>query len=369
MDNSITIGGRKVSNHSKTLIIAEVGINHDGIYENAIKMIDVAKNAGADVVKFQFFKSKKMYTEKATNFVASNGNSMPINAILKSTEVPENWINKLISYCKKVDIGFLSTICDINGVEVLERLGVDAFKIASSEITDTPLIERAAQTNKSIIFSCGGAYLSDIDKTLRLIHSVGNHNVAMLHCLYTYPTPLENCNLNFISTLKYAYPNTIIGYSDHTKDPIKAPITAVILGAKIIEKHFTLDKTLPGADHSFSLNPNELKEMCCEIRKVEQLSKEEQEKYICKEALGTSGRLLYQPEKEEREYSYRKIFAISNIQEGELLTTQNIDVLRPAELNGGISPDYYYYFINHGIRTVKPIKKGEPVTWDSLLSK
>lgn len=368
MSNNITIGRRKVSNNSKTLIIAEVGINHDGKYENAIKMIDIAKNAGADIVKFQFFKSQKMYTEKAGNFVASNGNSMPINSILKSTEVPEAWIDKLMDYCKKVDIGFLSTVCDINGVDILEHLGVDAYKIASSEITDTPLIEKVAKTNKSIIFSCGGAYLSEIDKTLRLINSAGNYNVALLHCLYTYPTPLENCNLNFITTLKYAYPNAVIGYSDHTKDPVKAPITAVILGAKIIEKHFTLDKTLPGADHSFSLNPNELKEMCSEIRKVEQLSIKEQEKYICKETLGSSGRLLYPLEQEEREYSYRKIFAVSNIQPGERLTAQNIDVLRPAELHGGISPDYYHYLITNGIRAVKSINKGEPVTWESLLS-
>lgn len=357
-----------ILNKENTVIIAEAGINHDGNFEQALKLIDIAAEAGADIVKFQLFKSEKMYCENAGDFQASSGKTMSINEVLKKTELPVDWVNDLIQYCKKREIGFLCTACDIESANILNNVGVSSFKIASSGITHIPLIKHIASFNKPIIMSGAGANLSDIDNAISQIRAMGNSKITIMHCLYKYPTPISECNLNFIKTLKLAYPDLTIGYSDHTADPILAPVTAVILGAKVIEKHFTLDKTLPGADHSFSLNPNELKKMCSAIREVEKLNEKDKKLYLCKEALGTTGRVLNKSEIDLRKFAYRCIFAIQDINIGEKITYYNSDVLRPGNVTRGIEPNMYEYIIKNGIRATRNIKKGDSIKWEDILN-
>lgn len=365
--NDLIIGKRCVSNNGPVLIIAEAGINHDGNYEQALKLIDAAVYAKADIVKFQLFKASKMYTSKAGNYKTANGTIRPINDILKESELPESWIPKLMDYCDKKGIGFLCTVCDEGAADVLNNFGVDSFKMASYAITHLPLMEHVAGYNKPIVFSEAGAYLSDVDIALRTIKKYHN-KIALLHCVAKYPTPLNECNLNVIKTYKMAFPDIIIGYSDHTADPYKAPITAVYCGAKIIEKHFTIDKNLPGADHSFSLNPDELKLMVDSIRKFEKMSAGEKENAIYRETLGTSIKTLNEIEVDLRKYAFRCLFATSDIEIGDVLSIDNVAVLRPGNAERGIEPSFYNYLINTKVRAVRKIEKGNSIKWEDLLT-
>lgn len=364
----LIIGNSKVSENSKTIIIAEAGINHDGNYEQALKLIDVASEAGADVVKFQLFKANKMYSEKAGNYTTASGVVKPINMILKESELPENWIPKLQDYCREKKIGFLCTVCDEDGGDVLNEYQVDSFKMASYAITHLPLLQHVAHYQKPVIFSSAGAYLSDVDIAIRTIRETGNNKIALMHCVAKYPTPLEECNLNIIKTFKLAFPDLIIGYSDHTAGAIEAPVTAVICGAKIIEKHFTIDKNLPGADHSFSLNPEELKQMCKAIREVEVLDSIAQKAYICESALGTSEKTVRGIEEELRMYAYRCIFAIEDLNPGDVITKDNCAILRPGNMKRGLEPSMYSYLLDHKIKITKRVNKGEAIQWESILT-
>lgn len=367
--NELTIGGKVVSEKSPVLIIAEAGINHDGNYEQALQLIDVAVEAGADVVKFQLFKAKKMYTEKAGDYTTASGDVKPINDILTTSELPEEWLPKLMKYCQQRNIGFLCTVCDEEGGDVLNDAGVDSFKLASYGITHIPLLQHVARYNKPIIFSSAGSYLSDVDVALRKIRETGNNKIALMHCVAKYPTPLEECNLNIIKTFSMAFPNVVIGYSDHSEDPVDAPVTAVILGAKVIEKHFTIDKSLPGADHSFALNPEQLKEMCSAIRNVENLSDTEKEEHINQMTLGTSEKTVTGLEQDLRKYAFRCLFATKDIYTGEQITTENCAVLRPGNADRGIEPIFYDMLINNGVRAVKSVSKGDSIKWENILTK
>lgn len=363
----LVIGGKKVSNESRTLIIAEAGINHDGKYEQALQLIDVAANAGADIVKFQLFRADKMYTPKAGNYTTASGDVKPINEILKATELPFDWIPKLMKYCDSKGIGFLCTVCDEDGADILHEYGVDSFKMASYAITHIPLIKHVAKYNKPVIFSSAGAFLSDIDIAIRTIKGQNNKNICLMHCVAKYPTPISECNLNILKTFKIAFPDVIIGYSDHTEDPIAAPVTAVALGAKVIEKHFTIDKSLPGADHSFAVNPEQLTKMCEMIRKVENLTEEEKKEYISDESLGSPEKTVIEVEKHLRKYAFRCIFATKDLTVGDVITRDNTAILRPGNEDRGIEPIDYEMLLNNNVSITKPVKAGKAIKWDNIL--
>lgn len=366
--NSLVIGDKKVSENSRTLIIAEAGINHDGDFNQAIKLIDIAAEAGADIVKFQLFKAGKMITPKFGDFKNAAGKTMTMLEVLGESEMPASWIPKLMEHCKEKNIGFLCTPCDEQSAEILNNYGADSFKIASSELSHLPLLQYIAGYQKPIIMSEAGAYLSDVDIAIRTIERAKNDKIALLHCVYKYPTPIEECNLAIIQTYKKAFPEYIIGYSDHTLDPVKAPVTAVVLGAKIIEKHFTLDKTLPGADHSFALSPDELKLMCDSIRYVESLSDEEKLKHIVPEAVGSSRKQLNRIEEETRRTSYRCLMTTTAVKSGAVISAENIDVLRPGYAERGLDSKMYSILIDGHFKFTKDIGAGEAVKWEHILS-
>ena len=257
---------------AKTLIIAEAGVNHNGSIELAHRLIDAAKDAGVDIVKFQTFKAEKIISKNAKKAEYQKKNTDNDESqldMIKKLELDVDAHLDLINYCKETEIEFLSTPFDIDSIELLHNLGIKRFKIPSGEITNYPYLKRIAEYNKQIIMSTGMADMNEIKAALKVLLKNGTEKskISILHCNTEYPTPFEDVNLNAMLTIGKTL-KCPIGYSDHSLG-IEVPIAAVSLGATIIEKHFTLDKKLPGPDHKASLEPHELKAMVSAIRNIE----------------------------------------------------------------------------------------------------
>ena len=310
-----------------TIIIAEAGVNHNGNFELAQKLVVAAAEAGADYVKFQTFKASKIVSKNAKKAVYQNKN---INdgddsqyAMLKQLEMPEDWHNKLIEYAENNNIKFLSTGFDEESVDFLDKLGTPFFKVPSGEITNKPYLQHIAKKGKPVILSTGMANIEEIKAALKVLieNGVPKNEITVLHCNTEYPTPMEDVNLRAMITLQNKL-GVKIGYSDHTQG-IEVPIAAVALGANVIEKHFTLDRNLPGPDHKASLEPDELIAMVKAIRNIEK-------------AVGGSGIKEPSPSEQKNIVVARKsIVANCPIKKGELFTTQNLSAKRPGN---GISP-------------------------------
>ncbi|GAI92923.1 unnamed protein product, partial [marine sediment metagenome] len=241
-------------------IIAEIGSNHDGSLEQAKKLIDTCARIKVDAVKFQAFKADKLFNKIKNKGIVDK---------LKGLEIKDGWYEKLFDYTNKKGLIFLSSVFDEDSVDLLDNFGIVAYKVASYELTHIPFLEHIAKKNKPIILSTGMANKSEIKEAIRSIHKAGNKQIIILHCISQYPTKPEDVNLNSLLTLQNDF-NCPIGFSDHTKT-IYASIGAVALGAKVIEKHFTLDRSLPGPDHPYALEPNGLQQMVMAIREVEKM--------------------------------------------------------------------------------------------------
>jgi N,N'-diacetyllegionaminate synthase len=257
-----------------TIIIAEAGVNHNGSIENAFKLIDVAVEAGVDYVKFQTFKADKLvsFDAKKADYQIDNTNDASESQLemLQKLELSEEDHEKLINYCKDKKIQFFSTAFDLSSLQYLSSIGLEMVKIPSGEITNLPYLRLAAKLFTKVILSTGMATLQDIDSALNVFLDAGinKNNITILHCNTEYPTPMLDVNLKAMLTIGEKF-GTAIGYSDHTLG-IEVPIAAVALGATMIEKHYTLNRELPGPDHIASLEPNELKAMVSAIRNIEQ---------------------------------------------------------------------------------------------------
>lgn len=259
--------------YEKVLIIAEAGVNHNGDIEKAIELIEVASQAGVDIVKFQTFKADKIVSKAAlkakyqSDKMGDGDDSQ--YTMLKSLELSEEDHELLIKECEKRDIKFLSTAFDVDGIDFLDKLGLPFFKSPSGEITNYPYLKCLAQKGKPVILSTGMANMEEIKDAIGVLteHGLDKNDITVLHCNTEYPTLMEDVNLRAMNSIGDEF-GVQIGYSDHTLG-IEVPIAAVALGAKVIEKHFTLDRTLPGPDHRASLEPNELKEMVTAIRNIE----------------------------------------------------------------------------------------------------
>ena len=313
---------------NKVFIIAEAGVNHNGDINIAKKMIDVACECKVDAVKFQTFKAENLVSKKASKadyqIKNTNSNEETQFEMIKSLELDIDTHRELIEYCNKKNIMFLSTPFDLESIDLLNDLGVKIFKIPSGEITNLPYLERISKLNKKIILSTGMSNLEEIGEALKILKSNGNNEIVVLHCNTEYPTPMEDVNLSAMNTIKETF-NVDIGYSDHTLG-IEVPIAAVAMGAKVIEKHFTLDKSMEGPDHKASLEPNELKEMVKSIRNIEK-------------AIGNGIKAPSPSEKKNISIVRKSIVANKEIKKGDILTEENIAVKRPA---GGISPMKWY---------------------------
>lgn len=338
----------------KTFIIAEAGVNHNGDINTALRLVDMAKNAGADAIKFQTFKSEKLVafsTPKAKYQKANTGSNESQLEMLKRLELTNDNFKRLFSYCRKKGIIFMSTPFDEKGADMLGRLGMNIFKIPSGEITNKPLIQHIAAKNKPIILSTGMSYLNEVEKTVRWIYDIWNKSgfnqqLTLLHCVSNYPAHAEDVNLYAMNTLKTAF-GLSVGYSDHTLG-IEIPIAAVAMGAKVIEKHFTLDKNMKGPDHKASLEPDELKAMVKAIRNVER-------------AMGNGIKRPAESEEETRIIVRRSLVTKRDIKKGDVIRSGDIIIKRPGS---GILPEFKD--IINGMKAGKNIKADSVIKWGDL---
>lgn len=308
----------------KTLIIAEAGVNHNGDMSLAKKLVDTAAESGADLVKFQTFSADRLATHfahKAEYQKSETGETESQHAMLRKLELTEEMHVQLIAHCKSRTIGFLSTGFDIESVDLLNRLGQELFKIPSGEITNLPFLQHIGGLRKRVILSTGMSTMDEIESAISVLENSGTprNKVTVLHCTTAYPAPMSDINLSAMQSIKSAL-NVEIGYSDHTLG-IEIPIAAVALGATVIEKHFTLDRNMPGPDHKASLEPAELKAMINAIRNIEQ-------------ALGDGVKRLMPSEVENIVIARKSIVACQSISKGEIFSSENITAKRP---NNGIS--------------------------------
>lgn len=339
LGNKIKIGNTEVGNGEPCYVIAEIGINHNGKVSLAKKLVDVAIEGGANAVKFQKRNLKKLYKKELLDNpnLDSQGLEILID-VLKDVELGEKDYNEIIKYCKEKNITFLCTPWDKTSVDFLEKFKVPAYKIASADMTNFPLIDYISKTKKPIIISTGMSTMEEIEKTVDFIKK-REVPFVLLHCNSTYPSPPELLNLSLIPVLQKKF-NVPIGYSGHESGIIPS-LTAVNIGAVIIERHITLDKNMEGLDHAASLEPQELKNLVQYIREAEK-------------AKGIPIKKMTRGEIIQREVLAKSLVCSADINEGDVFSEKNIQVKGPAR---GISPQYYYEII--GKKSSRRIKKGD----------
>jgi N,N'-diacetyllegionaminate synthase len=309
----------------KTFIIAEAGVNHNGNLDMAIQLVDAAVEAGADAVKFQTFKAEKLVSTNAPKadyqMKTTDSNESQLEMV-KKLELDEAAHRTLLKRCQKKGIQFLSSPFDLESIDILDRMGLKTFKIPSGEITNLPYLRKLEALKKRIILSTGMANLGEIKDALDVLTKSGTPlgNITVLHCNTEYPTPFEDVNLRAMLTIGHAF-GVAVGYSDHTPG-IEVAVAAVVMGAAVLEKHFTLDRNLPGPDHKASLEPDELKAMVQAIRNIEK-------------ALGDGIKRPSPSEIKNTPVVRKSIVAACRIRKGEFFTEKNITVKRPGT---GISP-------------------------------
>jgi len=351
---------RLVGKGQPVLIIAEAGANHRGKIEDAFKMIELAAKAGADVIKFQHLTHDKIAADTQIFDTDNEKPTSTLSEFYKSAEMPASWTKKLIVHAKKNHIIFLSTPFDKQAVDTLDKAGVVAFKVASYELTDDVLLRYIAKKRKPIFLSTGMAYLEEVAHAVRIIQEEGNNKIVLLHCVSIYPPQsFADLNLRAIQTLAEAF-KLPVGYSDHSKPPsIAAPITAVALGACVIEKHFTANRNGGSNDDQNSLEFKEFKRMVSEIRNTEQALL----KSGIKQPVSYKNHELGSDEIADR-WAQRSIYASRNIPAGSYLLENMVITLRPY---GGIAPKDMPKII--GKKVLRDIPARTAITWDHFFEK
>lgn len=335
---------------NKVYIIAEAGVNHNGDLNIALEIIDKAKESGADCVKFQTFKADQIVTKKSPkaeyqlNVTDKKESQLEM---LKKLELEFNDYKKIIEKCNELKIDFMSTPYNFSDVDFLNNLGVSAFKIASGQLTELPFLEYVASKSKKIILSTGMATISDVFNAVKTIRDMGNEDIVVLQCTTNYPSKIEDANIRAMLSIKEAC-KVKVGYSDHVEKNY-ACFASVAIGAEIVEKHFTLDKNMPGPDHSSSLIPSEFKELVKGIREIEI-------------AMGDGLKIPTESESKNIFGMKRSIVALNDLKEGDIIDKNNIGFKRPAN---GLSPNYYKNLL--GKKVSKNIKQDDPLQFDSIV--
>lgn len=347
----IQIGNRTIGKDSAVFIIAEAGVNHNGDVGLAKRLIDVAYESGADAVKFQTFKANKLISSRAPQGdYRSTG--VDIKLIEKLELSLQHYI-ELIEYCQDLDIIFLATPFDFGSVNLLEKLNASAYKISSSDLTNLPLLKHIASKQVPMLLSTGMGYLSEVEQALLAISSVMddkpiNHlPVVLMHCVSHYPAPMNEINLNAIKTLSDTF-KLPVGYSDHTRG-VEAAIAAVVMGACVIEKHYTLNRNFPGPDHKSSVEPDDLRFLVESIRNIET-------------ALGDGVKRPANCEISAIQISRKSLVAACDISTGDVITKDMLEIKRPGI---GIEPKYYDLIL--GKKAVGDILEDEVLTWEMFL--
>jgi len=345
LKQKIKIGSRQIGEGEPTFIIAEIGSNHDGSLEQAKKLIDACAKIKVDAVKFQSFSAEKLINQMKLN---EKGNWIPNPAfkVIKSLELPTEWHKELFDYAANYGLIFLSSAFDLDKVDLLNSIGVPAFKIASGDINYIQLLQHIAKLKKPILLSTGAAYLGEVEEAIRIIEKEDNDQIALLHCVSNYPPSFKDANIQAMVTMKKAF-KTIVGYSDHSPG-ITVPLGAVALGAKIIEKHITFDRNLKGPDHPYALTVEEFGQMIKEIRNLEN-------------ALGNGVKEPVLGEIPERIGARRSIYSAVKIHQGEKISPETIKIVRYAY---GSEPSKANKII--GRKAKVDIDENLPITWDKL---
>ena len=343
----IRIDKKLIGEGEPCFIIAEAGSNHDGKLEQAKQLIDIAAATGVDAVKFQTFQADKIAAETKDKIANIDiAGSKTLHSLYKKLEMPMNWLEELIEYSEEQGLIFLSTPFDEETADKLDELGVPALKIASFELVHLPLLRHIARKKKPIILSTGMANLGEIEEAIDVITEEGNNQIILLHCGIGYPLDMEAVNLANMDTIRQAFPYPI-GYSDHTMG-VAIPFASVSRGANVIEKHFTISRKMQGPDHSFAIEPDELKTMVQGIRDIEK-------------AIGSPQKCVLETELVHYNRGRRSIFAKVRILKGTIITREMLSILRPGI---GLKPKYLDVVIGRKVTT--DIEAQEPITWDKI---
>jgi pseudaminic acid synthase len=344
----ISINKRKIGAGEPVYIIAEMSANHNQSIDKAIKIIETAKKSGADAVKIQTYTADTMTIDCSNEYFQIKGTiweGMNLYKLYQEALTPWDWHPKLKEVCDKLKLDFFSTPFDSTSVDFLEQMEVPAYKIASFELVDIPLLKKIAHTGKPIIMSTGMAALAEIDEAVQLIREAENNKIALLKCTSAYPAPPEEMNLRTIPHLSEAY-GLPVGLSDHTMGSAAA-VASVALGGCIIEKHFTLSRSDEGPDSAFSTEPAEFKAMVDDIR-------------IAEKAVGKISYEITDKQKENRVFR-RSLFVVNDIKKGQSFTDENIRSIRPGH---GMHTRYFEQIL--GRKAVRDIKRGTPLSWDMV---
>ncbi len=342
------INNRTISSQQLPYIIAELSANHNGSIERAFESILAAKEAGADAVKIQTYTADTMTIDcNREEFQITGGlwDGYSLYDLYKEAQTPYEWHKRLFDYAKEIGITIFSTPFDETAVDLLEELGTPVYKIASFEMTDLPLVKYVAQTKKPMIISTGMANLEEITEVVRVARENGCTDLILLHCISSYPAPAEQSNLKTIPDLAERF-GVITGLSDHTMGTTVAT-TSVALGACLIEKHFTLSRTDKGPDSEFSLEPQELKQLCIDTK-------------IAWQSLGRAGYERKEVEKSNVRFR-RSIYAVKDIKKGDKITKENIKRIRPGF---GLEPKYYEDILGKVAKF--DMVRGTPISFDLI---
>jgi len=345
LSQRLKIGNHWIGKEEPVFIIAEIGSNHDGSLEQAKKLIDACAKIKVDAVKFQSFSAEKLINQMKLN-EKGNWISNPAFKTIKSLGLPTEWHKELFDYATNYGLIFLSSAFDLEKVDLLNSIGVPAFKIASGDINYIQLLQHTAKFKKPILLSTGSAYLSEVDEAIRIIEKEGNNQIALLHCVSNYPPSFKDANIQAMVTMKKAF-KAIVGYSDHSPG-FTVPLGAVALGAKIIEKHITFDRNLKGPDHPYALTVEEFGQMIKEISNLE-------------DALGNGVKQPILGEIPERAGARRSIYSTVKIHKGEKISPDMLKIVRHAY---GLEPSEANKIIGRKVKV--DIDKNLPITWDKL---
>jgi N,N'-diacetyllegionaminate synthase len=347
--DTLTIGGRKISADQPSFVIAEAGSNHNRDLDTALRLIDAAAAAGADTVKFQIFRAESLYSRYTPRLSEMEGRSEPGETpfeLIRRFELPREWLPQLAAQARKNGIFFTASPFDLEAVKLMEAIDVPFYKVASYEIVDVILLRAIAETGKPAIVSTGNSSLADIEAALKVFAGCGNDQVALLHCVSQYPTRYADLNLRCIPTMQRAF-RRVVGFSDHTMDA-RAALAAVALGARILEKHFTLSRNQAGPDHPSSLEPGELAQYVRDVREIEQ-------------SLGNGVKRVMDSESENHQLARRSVHARIPIGLGTRIEAEMLCVKRPAL---GIDPREIERVVGRVARTDIPADAW--ITWDMV---
>jgi N-acetylneuraminate synthase len=345
---AVRAGRIRIGGGARCFLIAEAGSNHDGSLAKALRLVDVAAAAGADAVKFQTFRAERIYSEHAGTS-AYLKLKQSIVEIIRSMEMPYSWIPKLAARCRRRGVAFISTPFD---EESADRLNphLDVFKIASYEMTHHPLLRHVAAFGKPVILSTGASRLDEVAESVRVLRRARVRGLCLMQCTASYPAPLASINVRVVETLRRTF-GVPAGLSDHSREPEIAPMAAVALGADLIEKHFTLDNRLPGPDHRYAVEPDELARLVRSVRATE-------------EALGDGVKAVHPVERELRSFARRSVFALRDLRPGERLDRGNIACLRNGKMPAGLPPSEFEGVLGRRLR--RAVRRGHAVTGAAL---